>query len=126
MIAATPASTAGRRVSAVGDTSAIGIGSGAIGTGGGRRLSTSLPAGSRSLAARSTPIATTPSAMASGSATGSPSAIAMTAERAPSVDTIGAAIETLPVPNAEYANSSPMLLPNPATRRNGTSAPVGG
>ena len=58
--------------------------------------------------ASTTPVTMTPSMAAAPSASGSPRATAIIAPMAPSVATIGATIETLPIRSAEYANWSPM------------------
>ena len=47
----------------------------------------------------------------------------MTAAIAPSDDTIGATIPTLPILNPEYAKRRPMLLPKPATKSKPSASP---
>ncbi len=57
---------------------------------------------------RTTPTAMTASMRPATTPTGSPSAMAMTAATAPSVATIGATIETLPIRRPAYVHWSPM------------------
>ena len=56
---------------------------------------------------RTTPVAMTTSISPAAMPIVSPSATAMSAATAPSVATIGATIETLPMRNAAYVNCSP-------------------
>ena len=93
---------------------AVGVVPGAASTAGPSRASATMsksPAGTSarpgSSVDRTTPVAMTASISPAAMPIASPSATAMSAATAPSVATIGATIETLPMRNAAYVNCRP-------------------